>query len=57
MASVYSLPEYKRLTQVLNERGPQDASLQRRLTVAAWLNRVELCLVVMGLVGLTLSLL
>lgn len=57
MGSVYSLPEYKRLTQVLNERGPQDAGLQHRLTVAAWLNRLELSLVVIGLVGLMAHLL
>lgn len=56
IGSVYSLPEYQRLTKVLNERGPQDKDLQRRLTVAAWLNRAELCLVVLGLIGMTLNL-
>jgi hypothetical protein len=53
MGSVYSLPEYKRLTQMLNERGPHDMELHRRLTLAAWFNRIELCLIVIGLVGIT----
>ena len=51
MGSVYSLPEYRRLTRMLEERGPRDEEIQRRLVRASWLNRVELLLIVMGLVG------
>jgi hypothetical protein len=52
MGSVYSLPEYKRLTRVLEERGAQDRDFQQRLTRAAWLNRIELGFVVLGIIGI-----
>lgn len=51
MGSVYSLPEYRRLTPMLKERGPGDEEVQRRLVRASWLNRIELLLIAVGLLG------
>jgi hypothetical protein len=55
VGSVYSLPEYGRLVALLHTVGPRDSALQRRITVAAWVNRVELLLVLMSLVGIMLQ--
>lgn len=52
VGSIYSLPEYARLVQHLRQGKPQDSNWQRRIEVAAWVNRVELLLVIVGLIGL-----
>lgn len=55
VGSLYSLPEYTRLVRILRERGPNDGALQRRIDIAAWVNRVELLLVLVGIVGIVLQ--
>lgn len=50
--TVYSLPEYRRLAALAGQRDPRDPELQRRIATAAWVNRVELLLVLLGLAGL-----
>jgi len=50
--SVYSLPEYGRLQQLADDRGPADPELHQRLTRATWVNRAELALVCLAVAGL-----
>lgn len=52
VGSVYSLPEYGRLVTLLRTNEAQNPAIQRRIEIAAWVNRVELLLVVIGLIGL-----
>jgi len=52
VGSVYSLPKYGRLVALLHTSDDQHPLLQRRIAIAAWVNRVELLLVVIGLVGM-----
>lgn len=51
VGSLYSLPEYSRLVALLGHRSASDPELQRRIEIAAWVNRVELGLVLIGVVG------
>lgn len=50
VGSSYSLPEYARLAAQAQDNS-QDPALHRRIATAAWVNRVELLLVLTGLVG------
>ncbi len=50
VGSVYSLPEYNRLENIA-QQDPSNQMLHRRLNRAAWVNRVELTLVLVGVVG------
>lgn len=50
--SLYSLPEYTRLVTLLHDHSPEEPSLDRRIELAAWVNRVELALVLVGIVGI-----
>lgn len=52
MGSVYSLPEYGKLNKMFAERGEGDPEAHRRLTRAAWVNRVELVIVSAALFGI-----
>jgi hypothetical protein len=52
VGSFYSLPEYARLTKAFNAQNSGDPELQRRVEIAAWVNRIELTLVVLGLIGI-----
>jgi uncharacterized membrane protein len=52
MGSTYSLPEYARLNGMFAERGERDPEAHRRLTRAAWVNRVELVIVAAALFGI-----
>jgi uncharacterized membrane protein len=54
--SFYSLPEYSRLVHLLRTGDGRDQMLQRRITIAAWVNRIELLLVLIGLVGVIIQL-
>ena len=55
MGSVYSLPEYGRLNEMFARRGENDPEAHRRLTVAAWVNRVELVVVAAALFGIVVG--
>jgi hypothetical protein len=52
MGSAYSLPEYGRLNRMFAERGERDPEAHRRLTRAAWVNRIELAIVALALFGI-----
>lgn len=56
VGSVYSLPECGRLTALLRDANGRDQAIQRRIDVAAWVNRIELTLVVIGLIGISVQL-
>lgn len=52
VGSAYSLPEYARLVTLLQDGNLRDPAIQRRIEVAAWVNRIELFLVLIGLIGI-----
>jgi uncharacterized membrane protein len=52
VGSVYSLPEYSRLVTLLRAGDERDPVLQRRIEIAAWVNRIELLLVLIGVIGI-----
>lgn len=56
MGSAYSLPEYRKLNKLFSERGERDSEARRRLHKAAWVNRVELVIVVAALFGIVAGL-
>ena len=56
MGSFYSLPEYKALSAKVKPGMLPSSDVQRRLTRASLLNRLELLLVSIGLVGLVFTL-
>jgi hypothetical protein len=55
MGSVYSLPEYGRLNRMFAERGENDPEAHRRLMRAAWVNRIELAIVLLALFGIAVG--
>ena len=52
VGSIYSLPEYGRLTALLRDSNGRDPAIQRRIEVTAWVNRGELLLVLISLIGI-----
>ena len=57
MGSFYSLPEYGKLNEMFIERGKNDPETHARLTKAAWVNRIELAIVTIGLFGIIVGVL
>jgi uncharacterized membrane protein len=55
IGSVYSLPEYARLVNALRDADGHDPRLQRRIDIAAWVNRIELVLVLTGVIGIVIQ--
>jgi hypothetical protein len=55
VGSFYSLPEYARIVTLLGANDPRDPRLQQRIEIAAWVNRIELFFVLIGLIGIVLQ--